>query len=582
MSLRLQQKAVLFSGLAFIAMAVLHIPDQIFPHGFDKNAPVQLVSLLIIASLYLIYIALKSERFRFRRIAIYGAIALVVTQVASTLSSGNLLGSLIGDSGRFVGSLSVFALLIVSIFHSQFKFEPFVQLLRFYIFAVGAVAVIGIAQHFDLIELPGAEGVSSTLGNTDFFAALIGTTFPLIFFLALNSSRRGRIALAITAVINIYALYVAGPLQGYLDLAFMAVGIGIYLLRKYIPRREWTLNARTFLGTFAVIIWAEFIFLMPFLGDFVPVLGNDVQVKIRSNFWLAGTRQFFDHILLGVGPDQYGNNYEQYRTLEDIVKYTNILSNDAHSASVQTLATVGILGTAAFLFLIALVIRSFLIIWDTSAIDRKSLFALGLFVFIYLTNSFVSPITLTHKVLFWAVCGFIVGQVYRLPSRRSERKVSQRVLPALALALLLPTTALFAQAQLNYLTHIEKYAADNSIVQDYKASPLLPCFMYFDAELLMANNVGAKSAEELARQELANNPRCVAAQIYLTKVAVNAGQLDGLKELVYRLFEIAPARNETFSLGMYYANRAGDDTLRLALEREMKALGLVYIPGQLG
>ena len=582
MSLRFEQKAVLFSGLAFIAMAVLHIPDQIFPHGFDKNAPVQLFSLLVVASLYLIYIAIKSERFRFHRLAIYGALALVLTQLTSVLSSGNLLGSLIGDSGRFVGSMSVFALLAVSIFHSQFKFEPFVQLIRFYMVAVGAVAIIGIAQHFNLIELPGAEGVSSTLGNTDFFAALLGTTFPLIFFLALNSTRRGRITLAVAAAINIYALYVAGPLQGYLDLAFMVVGIAIYLLRKYIPRREWTLNARTFIGTFAVIIWAEFIFLMPFLGDFVPVLGNDVQVKIRSNFWLAGTRQFFDHILFGVGPDQYGNNYEQYRTIEDIVKYTNILSNDAHSASVQTLATVGILGTIAFLFLLALVIRAFLIIWDSKSMDRSSLFALGLFIFIYLINSFVSPITLSHKFIFWAVCGFIVGQVYRLPSRRSERKVSQKALPLVVLAIFLPVTALFAQAQINYLTHIERYAADNSIVQQYKASPLLPCFMYFDAELLMASNAGIESAAELAEEELANNPRCVSAQIHLTKAAVNGGELGGLKELVYRLFEIAPARNDTISLGMYYANRAGDATLRKALEDEMKALGLVYIPGQLG
>ena len=582
MFLRLQQKAVIFSGLAYIAMAILHIPDHIFPHGFDKNAPVQLLSLLIVASCYLIYIALKSEKFRFHRLAIYGAAALVLTQLASLLSSGNLLGSLIGDSGRFVGSLSVFALLVVSIFHSQFKFEPFVQLIRFYIVAIGLVAVIGIAQHFNLVELPGAEGVSSTLGNTDFFAAMLGTTFPLIFFLALNSSRKARIALAVSAAINISALYFAGPLQGYLDLAFMAVGIAIYLLRKYIPRREWTLNARTFLGTFAIIIWAEFIFLMPFLGDFVPVLGNDVQVKIRSNFWLAGTRQFFDHLLFGVGPDQYGNNYEQYRTIEDILKYTNILSNDAHSASVQTLATVGLLGTAAFLFLIALVIRSFLIIWDTRAIDRKSLFALGLFVFIYLTNSFVSPITLSHKFIFWAVCGFIVGQIYRSPSRRSERKLSQKVLPISAFSLFVLMTTLFAQAQLNYLTHIERYAADNSIVQQYKASPLLPCFMYFDAELLMAKNHGSDKALALADEELANHPRCVAAMIHKVEKLVNEGKVEELGPLIYRLYEIAPARNQTLSLAMYYANRSGDTQLRRVLEKQMKALGLVYIPGQLG
>jgi O-antigen ligase len=582
MSLRTQQKAVVFSGLAFIAMAVLHFPDQIFPHGFDKNAPVQLVTLLIVAALYSIFIALKSERFRFHKIAIYGAAALIASQLISLLASGNLIGSLVGDSGRFVGSMSVFALLVTSIFHSQFRFEPFVTLVRFYIVAIESVALAGIAQHFNLIEFPGAEGVSATLGNTDFFAAMLGTTFPLILFLALNSSLRGRVILGASGALNIYALYLAGPLQGYLDLAFFVVGVAIYLLRRFIPRPQWALNLRTALGTFAVIIWAEFIFLMPFLGDFIPVLGNDVQVKIRSNFWLAGTRQFSDHLLFGVGPDQYGNNYEQYRTIEDIVKYTNILSNDAHSASVQTLATVGIVGTLAFLFLIALVIRSFLIIWDRRIIDRKSLFALALFVFIYLTNSFVSPITLSHKFIFWAVCGFIVGQVYRLPSRRSERKFSQKALPSLSALILLLVATLFTQAQLNYLSHIERYADDNSVVQEYKASPMLPCFMYFDAELLMASNLGPERAADLAREELVNNPRCVAAQIHLTKAAVNRGELPGLKELVYRLYEIAPARNDTISLAMYYANRTGDVKLREALERQMKTLGLVYIPGQLG
>ena len=141
---------------------------------------------------------------------------------------------------------------------------------------------------------------------------------------------------------------------------------------------------------------------------------------------------------------------------------------------------------------------------------------------------------------------------------------------------------LFAQGQINYLTHIEKYAADNSVVLDYTPSPLLPCFMFFDAELLMAKNVGVERATEFAKEEIANNPRCVAAQIYLTEKAVNSGNLDGLGALVYQLYKIAPARNQTISLAMYYANRAGDRELRIALEREMKSLGLVYIPGKLG
>jgi hypothetical protein len=36
---KLQQKAVLLAGIAYIAIALFHIPDGIFRHGFDKNAP---------------------------------------------------------------------------------------------------------------------------------------------------------------------------------------------------------------------------------------------------------------------------------------------------------------------------------------------------------------------------------------------------------------------------------------------------------------------------------------------------------------------------------------------------------------
>lgn len=580
--MKVQQKAVLLAGIAYIAIALFHIPDGIFRHGFDKNAPAQLFSLLLVAAGYSLFIALKSERFRFTKLAQYGAIALLTTQLASLLMSGSLLSSLIGDTGRYVGTISVFALLAVSIFHSQFNFLAFLTLIRFYVVAIETVALVGIAQHFNLIELPGDQGMSATLGNSDFFAAFIGTSLPLLLLLGFHASQKVRIVLGAAALLNIYVLYLAGPLQGYLDIAFVAAGLLIFILRKHIPRPQWSLNARTYLGTFAVVIWAEFIFLMPFLGDFIPVLGNDVQVKIRSNFWLAGTRQFFSHPLLGVGPDQYGNNYEQYRTLEDIAKYTNILSNDAHSASVQTLATVGILGTLAFLFLIALVIRSLLILWDSHSINRKALFAIGLYIFIYLTNSFVSPITLAHKYLFWAVCGFVIGQVYRLPSRKSEKSATSKLIPLSTGTIFIVIATYFAQANINYLTHIEKYAENNSVVLDYKPSPFLPCFMFFDAEMLMAKNSGVERATEVAEEELANNPRCVAAQIYITEKAVNSGNLNGLGSKVYRLFEIAPARNQTISLAMYYANRAGDSKLRTALEKEMKSLGLVYIPGKLG
>ena len=82
-----KQKAVAVAGFTYIAMAIFHIPDRVFRHTFDKNSPAQLFSLLVIAAIFSIFIAVKSERFRFQRIAIYGASALLFTQFASLLMS---------------------------------------------------------------------------------------------------------------------------------------------------------------------------------------------------------------------------------------------------------------------------------------------------------------------------------------------------------------------------------------------------------------------------------------------------------------------------------------------------------------
>ena len=579
MSKVLKERSILLAAVGYFCAAVFHVPDNYFEHVFDRTAPLQFLTLALLASLFAIVIALNPSRFNFSKKARYGLFALAIFGLISVALSGNPIGSLFGDSGRFAGFLSLAALVIVAIFHSQFKIQAFRKLLLFYVATVEVVALLGIIQHFKWLTFPGAGGVSSTLGNTDFFAAYLGTTFPLIFLLVINGSRKVRIFLGGAALLNITAIYFAGPLQAYVDIAITVFGIAIYLVRKKIHRFQWTLNARTFLGTVGIIIWAEFIFLMPFLGNMVPVLGNDIQVQIRGNFWIAGIKQFFAHPFFGVGPDQYGNYYEQYRTLSDLKNYPDILSNDAHSASVQTLATLGIFGTLALIFLLTLLVRSILIIWDGRVIDRRILFAFSLFIFTYLTNSFVSPIILVNKYLFWAVGGFLVGQVYRNRKKISPRALNIRVAALTSSSVLVVASLLFIQGQWNYMTHIEKYAANNQAIIDYTPSPVLPCFMYFDAEALMLNNQGNQVVLDLASKELASNPRCVSANLVFAKYAVATGDIESLKKYAYQLHEIAPARGKSIEYGMYYATKVADQSLFDAISKIMKELNLIYVPG---
>ena len=574
-----KQRSLIGAALGFLLLAILHIPDKLFRYAFDKNAPVQFTLLTALAAAFLILIALNPERFRFKRIVVYAVLALVILQLISVFLSGNIFGSLYGDSGRFVGFFSALALIIVAIFHTQFNLENFIKLLWGYLISVETVVLLGLAQHFDLLEFPGAHGVASTFGNTDFFAAFVGTSYPLLILLGINATLRIRILLVTLAVLNFSALYFAGPLQGYVDVALTMLGISIFLIRKQIPRFNWSLNIRTFLGTFAVIIYAEAIFLMPFLGDKIPVIGNDTQVKIRGNFWIDAIRQFFAHPLFGVGPDQYGNHYEQYRTLDDLKNYPDILSNDAHGAAVQTLATLGIFGTLAYMFLLAIVIRSLLILWDSHRINRKVTFVLGLYIFVYLSNSFISPITPTHKYLFWAVLGFIVGQVYRIRGAADKGKIFTRKAALITLPAVILSTGFFISGQANYLMNIDKFGRNNSALVEYTPSPVIPCFMYFDAETLMLQRQGSETVLDLAADELNGNPRCVAANIVKAQAAIDSGDLAALRRYAYFLHEIAPARSKSIEIGMYYATKAGDVALAASIQKVMKELNLIYVPG---
>jgi O-antigen ligase len=579
----LRNRLVAITGLSYLFLAIGHIPDNIFPHGFDKNAPVQLVGLVLIATGMAAFMFIKREIFNIPA-KILGAIYfLVAALLISTALSGNVINSLTGDTGRFVGVVSVLALITVALFHSQFSEDQIRKLIGLYVGAVVIVAVLGVFQEMGILTFPGAAGISSTFGNPDFFAALLGTTFPLFFYLAISAINQVRVLLAIGAVINLVAIYFSGPLQAYVDLGITCTGIVLYLVRKWIPRRDLSLNVRTFLGTFGVIIWAEGIFLVPFIGKFIPVLGNDVQVQIRSNFWLAGLNQFFKNPFFGVGPDNYGNYYEQTRTVTDIRDYTDILSNDAHSASIQTLGTLGFVGTLAFIILIALTIRAIVIIYDRHKTNRKELFAFSLFLFVYLTNSFVSPIVLSHKYLFWSICGYLIGRAY-LPTSVHKARNSKAFFALLgtSTAISLFVVLNFVLGQFNWLTNVEKYASDNSRKMNYVSSRFIPCQQYFDAELIMNYSGGNEVVKKMAEDRISNSPRCVPAEILLAKIAFNEGDYAVSRKHIDRLLIIAPARNEVLKLAIALSNKTKDAKLQKQLAEHLASLGLIYVAGTEG
>jgi hypothetical protein len=572
---------VIASGLLYLILALGHIPVDIFPYGFDKNAPVHFVFLMIIAITYSVYIILRHNRFELPLKVIILIWGLVLAVLASTLNAPDLIGSLTGDSGRYTGAVSLFCLIVIAIYHSQFSLAQIHKLAQIYVTTIFIVSVIGLLQHYKVIDMPGDSGVTGTLGNLDFFGAYVGTGFALFVYLMPTVPRPRKILFTFFIIVNLYAVYLAGPLQSYVDIAIILIAVFIYRFRRLIPRFDVTLNAKTFFGTLGVIIWLEGIFLMPFIGSFVPVLGNDIQVQIRGQFWLAATRQFFSSPLTGVGPDHYGSYYEQYRTVLSVQNNPTLLANDAHAAPAQTLATLGILGIIAFILLLTLLIRAFCILHEREPKNRFQYAAIGIYLFVFTTNAAISPITLPHKYLFWALAGFIIGQAYRgvaIKPNLRYKVISAALIPALILPTAYTVTN-FVPAQLDYLRATDKSAKDPTARIDLNYNNFLPCIIYYPSIISMIAKNGEKEVIIFSQDQIKGNPNCVEAWINLATIAFNQGDLPVMKTIIYELIEIAPSRQQVINLAALYANKAGDDELDDLVDKQLMKLnpGLIVV-----
>ena len=572
---------MVLSGLLFMTLALGHIPNNVFPHTFDKNAPVHFVLLMLISIFYSIYILIRRNRFEIP-LKILGLIwFLVLAVLISAIGAPDLIGSLTGDTGRFTGAVSLFCLIIVAIYHSQFNLDQIHKLVQIFVTAIFVISVLGILQHHKVIDLPGDLGVTGTLGNLDFFGAFVGTGFALFVYILPTVPLKRQILFSFFIVIELYAVYLAGPLQSYVDIAIILLAVIAYKFREYIPIYEISLNAKTFFGTLAIIIWLEGIFLMPFLGTFIPVLGNDPQVKIRGQFWLAATRQFTSSPMTGVGPDHYGSYYEKYRTVTSVQENPTLLANDAHAAPAQTLATLGILGTLAFVLLLALLVRAFCILDERNRQNRYKYAAIGLYLFVFTTNAAISPITLPHKYLFWALAGFIIGDAYR--NTQISLNLRYRVISAsLIAALVLPTSYVlvnFVPAQLKFLQANEKFVKDPNQKIDLEYNNFLPCLMYYPNMSRIFNKQGEKELIIFTQDQIKGNPYCIEAWITLAKIAYNQGDLPVMKTVIYKLIKIAPSRGEVITLAALYANKAGDNSLDDLVDKQLMKFnpGLIIV-----
>lgn len=574
---------VLYIGVPFLflLLSLAHVPEFLYRDYFDKNATAQFVVLGVVGIVLGILVVLRVRRFRDASLVPAAGLVLLLFAVWSILNSGDITGSLIGDVGRFTGGVSLFALAIVGYFHFSVAGGNYLRLVNGYLFVLTIFQVVGFLEYYKVLSIPNTFGFSSTLGNLDFYAAFVGTSFPLYFLLLLSKSQVQKVHFALGVGLSLVSLFLNEAKQGYVDIALFAVLALAFAFRSRI-KRALDVDARSsnqvaFVGGLLLTFWVQVIFLVPFLDINIRGVTDDVNVEVRGQYWSAALNIFAEHTLFGVGPDQYGNHYEKFRAIESVLLTERVVSNDAHSSIAQTLATLGLMGTIAFLALNFIVLKAWVI-----AMRRKSSPFLWIFIayyIVYTTNSVISPITLPNKYLFWAMCGLVVGIAYLGKGASKLRIDWNRRIALSVILLLIPTIAWntfkFSQAQLEFMKTFQERKAYPERVLKLEPNDYLPCPIYYFGLLEINGKRPLEEQLNVAREQIRLKPRCNFAILNLFSYELSRKDYVEARAYVPLLIDQAPTRGEVLDKLAQFARATNDKELLAKVFVQADKLGLL-------
>jgi hypothetical protein len=238
---------------------------------------------------------------------------------------------------------------------------------------------------------------------------------------------------------------------------------------------------------------------------------------------------------------------------------------------VQSLSTLGVFAIIAFVALIVVLIKSLVVLGGEEPELKRRYIIFGLFFFIYLTNSLISPITLPNKFAFWALAGYVVGRAssYAIP-RGLNLPVKAVAVP---MALVIAFVGIqFTYANLKFGLATDKVKAGKQI--KYEFSPWLPCNIFFGPQMSLSLNSGTDPLE-VAHRAARANPNCIDAQGTIATQYLQRGEYAKAKDSVYKLLDLTPGRRESVRLAAQYSLKAKDKKMQAILARQGIKLGIV-------
>ena len=415
-----------------------------------------------------------------RRALRFTQILLLLFIGASTLAllaADNSQIALFGDNMRKNGYLTYLALAIffwaVAVFINSTNLIILYRFILLSAYVVGGYALLQMSGNDFINWSSSGMALFSTLGNSNF----AGSAMAILAILSLGGAyayRKDQITLWLSLIafgILSITIFPTNARQGLLLLAFGVVSLLLVLIYNFNKK----------LGL-AGLIFAAFGFILSILGmlqvgPLERFLYKD-SVSVRGYYWRAGIEMFKDNPLFGVGLDNYGSFFKEYREVGYPLKYGySLTSTNAHNVFIQHFATGGIFVGTIYLILTAFVFwRGVVSLLRFEKDERvlRSVFFIAWLAF--QAQSLISIDNIGISIWGWVLGGVVVGlsvtpineQISNQQAKRQNRVRKNQ------LGLLQPVISTFFTA-LTLVLVVSLYRADSAMFQQRAAyNPAAP------------------------------------------------------------------------------------------------------------
>jgi O-antigen ligase len=432
------QKIKLTKPTKFIVVGMTLITIYFNPNLQDPfNAP-KFWILLVLAGALIPYLLMSSDTKKSTNKTInYLLIIFAAFGTLSAINSDNPTISFFGDTMRKNGITTYLSLIII--LYALVKYFKIIYIIKYsnYFLFISVILIL-----YGLLQLTGKDFITwnnpynaiiLTTGNPNFSSALFSIIASFFSIYILNSKNHfTRFCYLLLITVLIFMIWKTNSLQGILSfLGAVSISFIIYLYNKHKK-----------LGSLAIIIFC-ILLVSTILGLLKrgPLQGLVYKESFdtRIFYWKAALEMTKDNPIFGVGIDNYGNYFNQYREIAYPLKYGfDVTSTNAHNVYLQHLATGGLIFGLSYILIQIVIFRSFLRAM-TKPKDRNTYLVLAVFSgwMAYQIQSLVSIDNLTLSIWGWVLGGILLStsqiQNLGLPGNKDKNQGKLKAKEALAI-----------------------------------------------------------------------------------------------------------------------------------------------------